>query len=135
MHITAAYLIVAAGLLAMFSRVIPFMRPWHAFFGKLYLIFMFWAMGTALVVHNVGLALPIIISFLYLLSGITIGLPAIHFHKKRFETELWHRIQSRLSDAVDSKDNLDILEIRNQEIAALANDKTFAQRFFSLKVQ
>ena len=87
-HISFAYLIVASGLMAMISRLIPALRPYHSLFGKVYLLAMFWAFASAILVHNVGLAMPIIVSFLYLLSGLTIGLPAIYIHSRRYTLDL-----------------------------------------------
>ena len=79
-HIIFAYLVVLTGFLAIISRVITKLRPYHAAFGRFYLIFMLWCMASSLLIHNTGLPLPILVSFLYLLVSITIGWNVIRIH-------------------------------------------------------
>jgi hypothetical protein len=67
----------------MVSRVIDKLRPYHYTFGRWYLICMFWCMATSLLIHNTGLPMPIIVSFLYLLFSITIGWNAIKIYMSR----------------------------------------------------
>ena len=83
MHITFAYLVVISGFLAILSRVVDKLRPYHITFGRWYLIFMFWCMASSLLIHNTGLPMPIIVSFLYLLVSITIGWNAIKLYMSR----------------------------------------------------
>lgn len=80
LHIMFAYLIVITGILAMLSRIIDKLRPYHITFGRWYLIFMFWCMASSLLIYTNGLPFPIIISFLYLLISITIGWNSIKVH-------------------------------------------------------
>lgn len=82
-HITFAYLVVITGFLAMISRVVDKLRPYHATFGRWYLIFMFWCMASSLLIHTNGLPFPIIISFLYLMISIALGWNAIKVHTAR----------------------------------------------------
>jgi hypothetical protein len=44
---------------------------------------MFWCMATSLLIHNTGLPMPIIVSFLYMLVSITIGWNAIKLYMSR----------------------------------------------------
>ena len=82
-HIMFAYLVGISGFLALISRVIDRLRPYHLTFGRWYLIFMLWCMASSLVIYTTGLPMPILVSFLYLLFSITIGWNAIHVHAQR----------------------------------------------------
>lgn len=133
-HIACAYALTAAGLLALLSRVIVPLKTWHSLFGRLYLIFMFWCMGSSLLIHNAGIPFPIIVSFLYLLGGITIGWLAIYWHIRNMDLTLWHRVQIATREALMmGQTDLDLQLIRQQELGKIVNQKTFTQRFFSLK--
>lgn len=81
-HIIFAYLVVLTGFLAIISRVVDKIRPYHKAFGRWYLIFMLWCMATSLLIHNTGLPLPILVSFVYLLVSITVGWNAIAIHSR-----------------------------------------------------
>jgi len=83
LHIIFAYLIVISGILAMLSRIIDKLRPYHTAFGRFYLISMFWCMASSLLIYTNGLPLPIIVSFLYLLISLTVGWNAIRVHSNR----------------------------------------------------
>ena len=82
-HIIFAYLVVIAGILALLSRVIHPMKRYHYIFGQAFLIFMYWAMGSSLLIYNTGLPVAIIYFFLVMLISLTVGWIAIKIHKKR----------------------------------------------------
>lgn len=96
-HIIFAYLVVLTGFLAIISRVINKIRPYHAAFGKWYLIFMLWCMASSLLIHNTGLPLPILVSFVYLLVSITIGWNAIQVHKNNLYEAVKEKINSKIN--------------------------------------
>lgn len=108
-----AYLLALCGLLALISRVWPKLAPYHAAFGRWYLIFMFWCMGTSLLIYNTGLPLPIIISFVYLLVSITIGWNAIKLHTAKMARAVSERVNFRLNNAYSkpSQSEIDIDQI------------------------
>jgi uncharacterized membrane protein len=85
------------GLLALLGRVVPKLAPYHAMFGRWFIILMLWCMASSLLIYNVGLPLPIIISFIYLLVSITIGWNAIKVHTNRIKDEVYLRISDRLN--------------------------------------
>lgn len=97
LHIIFAYLVVLSGFLAIISRVIPKLTPYHTTFGMWYFIWMFWCMASSVLIHNAGLPMPIIVSFLYMLFSISIGWNAIKIHTRRFQKALRLRIDSRLN--------------------------------------
>jgi hypothetical protein len=135
-----AYLVVLSGFLALLSRVINKLRPYHYTFGRWYLIFMFWAMASSLLIHNSGLPLPIIISFLYLLISITIGWNAIKLYTYRIGEQVRSRVNKRInamigkSQSAQSEDVVDIKEIEDNERTAVLAQKSFFERVFSLKM-
>eukprot|EP00698_Gefionella_okellyi_P004175 TRINITY_DN13894_c0_g1_i1.p1 TRINITY_DN13894_c0_g1~~TRINITY_DN13894_c0_g1_i1.p1 ORF type:complete len:317 (-),score=55.30 TRINITY_DN13894_c0_g1_i1:1017-1967(-) len=132
-HIAFAYLVVASGLLALLARIIPLLKPYHSLFGRLYVIFMLWCMASSLLIHNAGLPFPIIISFLYLLGGITFGWISIYIHIRRFEANLWKRLEYSLKEALSFGAHVDLAALRQAEIRNIVDNKSFVQRLFSLK--
>ena len=100
LHIIFAYLVVLSGFLAIISRVITVLTPYHYTFGRWYLIFMLWCMASSLLIHNTGLPLPIIVSFLYMLFSITIGWNAIKLHANKISEEVSHAVNIRITSLI-----------------------------------
>ena len=80
-HVVLSYLIVISGLLAFITRFV--LKSLHTWMGRFYIIFMIWNIALSLLIHNTGLPLAIIISFIYVLSGLTIGWILICIHKEK----------------------------------------------------
>lgn len=66
---------------------------------------MFWCMASSLLIHNAGLPLPIIVSFLYLLVSITIGWNAIKLYISKISSEVAEAVNLRLA-ALMAKPNI-----------------------------
>lgn len=81
-HVTLANLVVLAGLGCLITRV--WMRRLHSLFGRLYIIFMLWCMGTSLLIHNTGLPVAVLISFVWVQGGITVGWLCIWLFQRVF---------------------------------------------------
>jgi hypothetical protein len=81
-HVAFAYLIFLAGIGAFLTRTITKFNFLHAYFGKLYIVFMLWGTATSLLVHNKGLPTGVLYSFLWVLVGLTVGWVAIIIHQK-----------------------------------------------------
>lgn len=58
---------------------------------------MFWCMATSLLIHNAGLPVPIIVSFIYLLVSITIGWNAIRLHMTKVSQEVAESVNLRIT--------------------------------------
>ena len=107
-HMTFAYLVVLSGIACFLTRLFPETRKWHAFFGRTYIICMLWCMATSLLIHNTGLPVGVLISFLFVLTGLTVGwgcvkLHQFYMHNQVIETvqeALVNRIQGRLKDVI-----------------------------------
>ncbi len=70
-HLIFSYLLFLSGLVALLSRCVC--KDYHPSFGKLYIIMMLWAMGSSLLIHNEGLPLAVLVSFLWTMLGLTLG--------------------------------------------------------------
>lgn len=79
-HVTLAYLATFSGLGALLTRI--WLTRFHSSFGKLYIVCMLWCMGTSLLIHNTGLPVAVLVSFVWVLGGITVGWLGIHIHIK-----------------------------------------------------
>ena len=82
-HIVFAYLILFSGLACFFTRLIPRLHHMHLWFGRSYIVFMLWGTGTSLLIHNTGLPVGVLWSFLWCLGGLTFGLAFITVHQHR----------------------------------------------------
>lgn len=81
-HIAFAYLVFLAGIAAFVTRLFPKFQWLHLWMGRLYIIFMLWATGTAILIHNTGTPVGVIWSFLWVMLGLTAGWLAITIHQK-----------------------------------------------------
>lgn len=136
-HIVFAYLVALTGLLALLSRVIPKLVSYHSMFGRWYLICMLWCMASSLLIHNAGLPMPIIVSFLYLLVSITVGWNAIKLHMSRMAGEVRERVNEKLNYLVgksSSEQTLDVKDLEDEARKSIIVKKTFMERFFSLRM-
>jgi hypothetical protein len=132
-HITFCYLVMIAGFGCLFSRFVPHTQWTHVWFGRLYIMAMFWAMGTSMLIHNSGLPAAVLISFVWVGAGITIGWPIINFHQMYMQKAAARNVaeQIKLSGNMVSPDELN--NLINAEKGRIAANKTWVQRVFSLK--
>ena len=91
-HLVFAYLVFFSGLFCLASRVYPPLHPWHALGGRLYILSMLWCMGTSLLVHNVGLPEGVLVSFLIVLLGMTVGWGCVKLHQGHMQQEVGRRV-------------------------------------------
>ena len=78
-HVILSYLIVLSGLFAFITR---FCFTWlHSWMGRIYIMLMLWNVALSLLIHNTGLPLGVIISFIYVLGGLSLGWIFIGIHK------------------------------------------------------
>ena len=81
-HIFFAYLVAFTGIAAFVTRLIPRFNWLHLWFGRAYILAMFWATGTSMMIHNTGLPVGVLWSFLWVGLGITFGWLVITIHQK-----------------------------------------------------
>lgn len=79
-HVILSYTIMISGLLSFITRF-WFIRL-HSWMGRLYILSMLWNTGISLLIHNTGLPLGVLISFIWVLGGLTFGWISILLHKE-----------------------------------------------------
>eukprot|EP01129_Flabellula_baltica_P008126 TRINITY_DN31_c0_g1_i1.p1 TRINITY_DN31_c0_g1~~TRINITY_DN31_c0_g1_i1.p1 ORF type:complete len:258 (+),score=29.76 TRINITY_DN31_c0_g1_i1:53-826(+) len=131
LHILFSYTVVLMGILAILARVVPQIAKFHVWFGRFFVVFMFWAMASSLLIHNTGMPLAIIISFLILLITLSIGWIAIRW----WSTKKTEQITKAVEERINSKQlkNVDLNELFASERAKDFNKQTYWQRVLSLK--
>ena len=82
-HVTFAFLVVLSGIGCLMTRIVY--KKLHVYFGRLYIICMLWCMGTSLVIHNTGLPIAVLTSFVWVLGGLTAGWILIKLHQLGME--------------------------------------------------
>ncbi len=134
-HITFAFLVVLSGLGCLLARLFDKIRWMHPWFGRCYIIFMLWCMATSLVIHNSGLPIAVLFSFLWVLCGLTFGWIVIKLHQRHMENKVYKLINEIQPGAQlnrdDNKRSIEI-EIENARKTIIQNNK-FNERFFSYK--
>ena len=85
-HVVLSYCCFFAGIGCFITRLWPGKCEWHlhAWFGFMYIIFILWTTGTSMLIHNTGLPPAVLISFIWVLGGLTVGwaLIRLHIYKK-----------------------------------------------------
>jgi len=125
-HVTLAYLVTFSGAACFVCRLCPCIMWLHAHFGRAYIILMMWLMATSLLLHNTGLPIAVLISFVCVLGGITVGWICIKQHQAQMEQMVFVYLNSRPSQPL----SLDSLHAARKEIAS---SKSWSERLFSAK--
>ena len=91
-HIVFNWLITISGLWCFLSRLWPRLYWTHAWSGRLYFVFMIWSMASSLLIHNTGLGVAVLFSFLWVLLGMTIAWFLIVLHQQKMTKQVpWCR--------------------------------------------
>jgi hypothetical protein len=130
-HVAFAYLVAIFGFAAMVSRLWERAKATHAWFGRLYIISMLWCTATSLLIHNTGLPIAVLWSFLWVLCGMTLGWFAIVVHKGKMRLLVMETLTEKLQDTNGLQGSMLVLTANVQR--TIECEKTFSQRFFSLK--
>jgi hypothetical protein len=81
-HLTFAYLVFISGILALITRIHPSLYLLHSWCGRAYILSMLWATATSLLIHNTGLPIGVLYSFVWVMCGLSVGWLAISIHQK-----------------------------------------------------
>jgi uncharacterized membrane protein len=131
-HVIFCDLAFAAGVLAMLSRLLPPWLKWvHRWFGVLYVISMLFIMGSSLIIHNEGLPVATLVSFVWVLGGLSLGWVAALVHKHFVEVEAVRRVERRVQ--TEGVTSVGLAAMLAEERAAFAASKGFAARILSTK--
>lgn len=132
-HITFAYLVAITGFACFLTRVFARLHFLHAWLGRLYITFMLWCTGTSLLVHNTGLPTAVLVSFVWVLGGLSVGWLAINVHQARMSAAAASAAQERIKEAGGAVPGGDLGALLGAEKGRISRSKAFVQRFFSLK--
>ena len=126
LHVCLAYLVILCGTMCFVCRAVPMLRPYHALFGRGYILCMMWCMATSLLIHNTGLPIAVLISFVWVLGGLTVAWILIKVHQSAFEKEALLRVDP---------DNPDLGAAIHEAKVEMGEDeeKTLYQVMFSYK--
>ena len=132
LHVIAAYLVCISGLFCFITRLHQKIKFLHAWSGRFYILAMLYATATSLLIHNTGLPFAILISFLYVLVGMTIGWLLIKIHQIKIFNQVLNNLNEKMkhkyiNDTINLKDDI------NKELEFISNNKSWKDRFFSLK--
>ena len=127
-HVTFAFLVVAAGVGCLATRVCC--KHMHVWFGRMYIICMLWCMGTALVIHNTGLPPAVLLSFVWVLGGLSVGWVLIKWHQLHMEAEAGKLLGvAHLAKLNEGKMHSIMQELKS----TVAAQKSFCARMLSCK--
>lgn len=132
LHISSAYIVVFSGLACILTRLIPSITWTHYWFGRLYLISMFYAMASSLMIHNTGLPTGVIVSFAILLIGLSIGWPLINIHQYFLNKEAMRKVESEFNSA-EMAVALKLEAKINEAKSKIIEQRSIYQRIFSFK--
>ncbi len=131
-HIVLSYFVALTGLGCLVTRLFPKYAWMHIWFGRGYVFSMLWCTASSLLIHNSGLPLGVLISFLYVLGGMSIGCLFIWFHQinmnKLALENIWTQFQNGSLDVSVAPDAKLALEK-----GVVAQRKTWKERMFSYK--
>jgi hypothetical protein len=133
-HVAFCYVVLLTGLGCMLTRLWPGPARWqlHRWFGFGYIVSMLWTMGTSLVIHNEGLPPAVLVSFVWVLGGLTIGWAVIRLHDSKMNAAAFEMAKDDIMSGASKSLTLD--EVLAQHKRAVASKKSFAQSFFSYRM-
>uniref|UniRef100_A0A7S1SL78 Uncharacterized protein n=1 Tax=Tetraselmis chuii TaxID=63592 RepID=A0A7S1SL78_9CHLO len=131
-HVFFCYAVFITGLLAMIVRLVPAVRWMHIWLGRAYIHAMLWATATSLLINNTGLPAGVLISFVWVMGGLSIGWVVINIHQCQMERQALRRVQARVQSG-EGKAAADLAGAIAAEKGRIAEEKGWAQRVFSWK--
>ena len=133
-HVFFCYCVFLSGIGCMITRLVPGPPEWriHSWCGWAYIISMIWAMATSLLIHNTGLPPAVLVSFIWVLGGLTVGWFLIRLHMANMDTEAYELAKKDIMSGTAANVSLPtLLAMHKADIGA---KKSFMEQFFSYKV-
>lgn len=132
-HVVCCYLVALSGAACLISRLHPLMHPAHAWFGRIYVLSMLWATATSLLIHNTGLPPAVLLSFVWVLGGMSVAWLIIVVYMKNMDSDATKSVAEKLSTGEMTLKGNDLTTLIKREKGVLASQRTCAQRVFNLK--
>jgi hypothetical protein len=129
-HIFCAYAVSLSGLGCFVTRAVPRLKPYHVIFGRAYVIAMLWCTASAMLIHNTGLPLGVLISFVYVLGGMTIAWIFINIHQSILLKKAMSSVEAKIQNG-EFKGNLH--DLVNQEKGRIAAARPTWEKIISWK--
>jgi len=131
-HIVFCYLVFFAGIAAMLSRLLPAKFKFiHQWCGRAYIAFMIVNIGVSIIIHNEGLPVATLISFIWVLGGLIIAWFLILVSKLLHQRKVEERADAKIR--ADGLGKATLAEVMKAESAKILQEQSFSQRLFSLK--
>lgn len=109
-HICFAYLISISGLLSFLTRLVPYFKNTHSWFGRFYIVSMLWCTATSILINNTGLPLAVLITFLWVLLGMSMGWFSIILYNKYLYDKAILNVENKLKNII----NINVIDLNYQ---------------------
>ncbi|KAI8915677.1 hypothetical protein EDD86DRAFT_1539 [Gorgonomyces haynaldii] len=129
-HTISAYIVLLSGVACFVTRAVDRLKWSHYWFGRVYLLGMLYATGSSLLIHNTGLPIGVLSSFVWVILGLTFGWIAINIHQKLITQKATERVESKINQGEPCKQLEQMIATEKNNITA---EKTFSQRMLSYK--
>lgn len=97
-HIVLNYIIFIDGIACFLVRVIPAVKWTHAFLGRVYISAMILSTASALLIHNEGLPLGVLLAFINVLTAMILAWFLIKIHMNQMEDGAMAMVQQWMKD-------------------------------------
>lgn len=122
------------GLACFITRAVPRLHAAHAWLGRFFIVTLLWCTATSLLIHNTGLPVAVLVSFLWVMGGVTIGWALINIHQARMGRAAAAAAGASLkAEGLSAAPGGDLAALLAAERAAIAGGKSWSQRLLSLK--
>lgn len=141
-HLVFCYLMFLSGTICFITRLIPIMKPFHKYFGNIYIQSMLYSTASSILIHNTGLPIPVLYSFAFTIVGMTIAWVLIKIHQHLIHQKATKSIVNEITIGLTNKsiqtdynkdNNINLDEIINNRKEIIGNELNPLQRIFSFK--
>jgi hypothetical protein len=128
-HLTLGLGLFVTGIACFVTRLVARVKWMHPWFGRLYVLLMLWCIGTSLLIHNTGIPLGVLYTFISTLGGLSIGWIAIKFHEMQLHAKACALVEAENRDGLKGDLAQLIVEAKARVVAA----RSFRERLVSYK--
>merc|ERR1711991_697548 len=131
-HIVFCYLVFFAGIAAILSRLLPSRFKFiHQWCGRAYIAFMILNIGVSIVIHNEGLPIAVLISFIWVLGAMILAWFLVLIYKMLHQRKVEERVDAKIR--ADGLGKSTLAEVMSAESAKILEEQSFWKRLLSLK--